>query len=168
MSARAMMVAAFATVTSLSLAPGGRVSMTLSGGKTASVEMHDAGFCTTSATFGKMTINVFAFAATNAQWAVKIESSKGAPTSGSHTIGDGVLTAGVTDKTTGKEPVQWTRYEATEGTVTFSRIDATHVTGSFKFAAKARGAGGKTVTAEGTFDAGQAAGCEGAAKGAPK
>ncbi|MDB4907730.1 MAG: hypothetical protein JWO05_2514 [Gemmatimonadetes bacterium] len=165
MSARAMMLAALA---SLALASGGRVSMTLSGGKSGSVEMHDGGFCTTSATFGKMTISVFAFAANNEQWAVKIASSKGAPTSGSHVIGDGVVTAGVTDKTTGKEPVRWTRYEATEGTVTFSRIDATHVTGSFKFSAAAKGGAGKVVRAEGTFDAGQAAGCEGAAKGPPK
>ena len=91
------------------------------------------------------------------------------PKTGGHAIGpsgDGVA-AGLIDKTTGKTPSEWVRYEGNSGTVTLSRADSTHVAGSFKFSANQSwpaAPGGKPVSADGTFEATVTEGCNEAAK----
>jgi hypothetical protein len=155
----------------LTIASGGRVSMTITGAKSGSVEMRDAGFCNTSASLGRTTMHIFAFTANNSEWAVTIGSTNGMPKAGSHKIApshpaDVTVTARLIDKTVGKSASEWVRYEASAGTVTFSRVDSTHVAGSFRFTAKPTwpAPGGKAVTADGTFDGSPADGCADAAR----
>lgn len=140
------------------LVAAGRVSMTLSGAKSASVEMRDAGYCVTTAARGKTTMHVFAVSASNKAWAVTIGSTSGLPAARSHTIDvahTGGVTARLVDRESASTPDLAVRYEASAGTVTFSRVDSAHVAGSFKFTARPAWPApeGKTLTADGTFDA---------------
>ena len=158
-----------AAATVVTLAVGGRVSMKLSGGKTASVEMRDAGFCNTSTSLGTTTMRIFAFGANNKEWAVTMRSSTGMPKAGTHVIDPatpGSMTAGLIDKTVGAASSEWVRYEAATGSVTFSLSDSTHVAGSFAFAARPTwpATGGRAVSADGTFEATVTEGCNEATK----
>lgn len=161
-------IGSLAMVAVLILPPGGKVSLTLSGAKSGTFTMTEAGFCNTSATFGKMTIHAFGFGSNNSQWAVTIASSTGMPKVGANAIGSAV-TATLIDKTSGKEPKDQQRYEARDGMVTFTRSDAGGVAGTFAFNALASGPArnGKVLTAKGTFEGGVAQGCERAATGRP-
>lgn len=161
-------IAALAMVGALMLPPGGKVSLTLSGAKSGTFAMTEGGFCNTSATFGKLTIHAFGFASNNSQWSVSIASSTGMPKTGVNAIGEKV-TATLIDKTTGKEPQSWQRYEARDGSVTFTRAEDGGVAGTFAFSAVAASPSrdGKVVMAKGTFEGGEAAGCARAAKGRP-
>lgn len=165
---RSRPVSSLAMVAVLMLPPGGKVSLTLSGAKSGTFTMTEAGFCNTSVTFGKMTIHAFGFGSNNAQWAVTIATSTGMPKVGTNVISSAV-TATLIDKTSGKEPKDQQRYEARDGTVTFTRSDAGGVAGTFAFNAVASqpARDGKVVSAKGTFEGAEAAQCANAAKGRP-
>lgn len=150
----------------------GRVSMTVSGAKSGSVEMRDAGFCVATARLGKETMRIFSFAANNATWGLVIGSTTGMPGASTRMIGathPRGVTARLIDKTSAKRSSEWTRYEALEGTVTFSRADSAHVSGSFSFKGHASWPRTNTgsIRADGTFDAAPGAGCSDAPKARP-
>lgn len=160
-------IASTALATLSLLTTGGRISMTLSGAKTAAVEIRDAGFCVTDASLGRTTMHMFAFAGNNPAWGLTISSSNGMPGVGDHVVDPAssqAVRAGLIDKSSGADRAGWERYTATGGNVTISRADAGHVAGSFKFTARPLGAptSAPTVTAEGTFEATPTDGCEGA------
>lgn len=143
---------------------GGHMTAQISGAKTASADIHDAGFCVTSAAIGKDTMHIFSLGANDASWSVTITGMEGTPTLGAHKIvaqGTSGYSAGVSDKTTGKEPATWQRYAASSGSVTFTSVSASKVEGSYTLQAAPEGpqTTGPPVDVTGTFSAPVTKGC---------
>lgn len=150
--------AVLATVALTSAGAGGRVSMTLSGARSGSVEMRDAGFCVRTGTRGRTVMHLFTVSASNKEWTLTIGSTNGMPASRTHKIDGshpGGVTARLVDRESSATPALAVRYEASTGTVTFSHVDSAHVAGSFKFTGRPAwpAPDNKALTADGTFDA---------------
>ena len=144
---------------------GGRVSGTITGARSGNVETRDVSFCATSVTAGQTKMEIFALAANNEAWGVRVTSSRGMPAVGDHVIDSTdykSIGAGLVDKTTGKAIGDWQQYKAKSGTVTITRADTARVIGSYRFTATptSPAADGPTVSTDGTFDAPMATNCQ--------
>ncbi|HUP89999.1 MAG TPA: hypothetical protein VM100_11625 [Longimicrobiales bacterium] len=143
---------------------GGNLSATISGAKTARAEINDIGFCVGAPIAQLDNISIFALAGNNGDWGVSITGKQGAPTVGTHAIADGSptsYTASVVDKSTGKEPAEWQRYEATSGSVSFTAVSPSKVEGTYTIKATPQGpaTSGPAVDVTGNFAAPATTGC---------
>lgn len=111
---------------------GGTLTADISGGKTGHADINDIGFCVMAAAGMK----VFALSGNNTDWAVTISGMEGLPAVGTHKVEPGnlkALTASVIDKSRGSDPAQSEHYEAESGSITFTKVSATLVEGTFTF-----------------------------------
>lgn len=143
---------------------GGRVSATITGGKTATAEMHDVSFCNSSVKAGNMSMEIFALAANDASWGFSIGNASGMPTVGEHVVDSTNykgISASLVDKTTGKTSAEWQQYKAMSGSITVTRADSVRVVGSYHVRASptSPSTSGAPVVSDGTFDAPIATSC---------
>lgn len=110
---------------------GGKLTADITGGKSAHTDINDLGFCVMK-TAG---MEIFALSGNNKDWSVSIMGKTGLPTTGTFAIVDMSdpkgYSASVSDKSTGSEPATWQRYQATGGSVTFTKATPEAVEGTF-------------------------------------
>lgn len=137
---------------------GGRFSATVAGALSASVDARDANFCLQTMSVGKFSAKIFSMTLIGNEVAVSFGASDQAVAPGTVKIGTesaGGFTAMVIDKR-GDQVF----YKSMGGELTFTKVADDRVAGSFRFSA-VPDAGGKPVTAEGSFEATKASGCGG-------
>lgn len=139
---------------------GGRLTANMTGAKTARTEITDIGYCVMS--MGGM--DIFSLGGNNAAWSVSISGVKGMPAIGTYEIGlQGAADymGSVSDKSTGSEPVQWQQYEATGGSVTFTKVTPESIEGTFTMQAPPQrpATTGAPLAVTGNFASPQAGAC---------
>lgn len=109
--------------------------MEVVGGRTARVESWNVSYCLRQGPAALRGLLVFAMSGSDAAWEVRVTSTTGMPTPGTHPVLGGDRTAyeaTLTDKSAGPVAADWQRYRAESGTITFDLTTTARLEGTFQ------------------------------------